>query len=323
MQWPMRHPNNNRLYEEVGGNFGNKRNGLDFMKQGILGNFPEARQADWVIHPRDHLEDFRKDLNRSCALTYKALPSFQYCNRHSCTAKVWSLSHVKFTELFYLERSLSNVINSLISPTAIKENDLPCLQHFNVYLHNFSLKKVCRSTGEALMKTISSLMLWRWAEEHRESWICSLAGLFWAVDLGHILGTILNRIKMFSELGKSIKGVNTSQLTEKCLLRRLVNVLIQKEETLICLRICTSWISVAWAQTDLARLWYPRNFTYGSSNFGWFAPKSTILAFETWQRATLQTMTVSNVGQVDRLAHRIQTLMYWNRRSDSGLKNLQ
>ena len=85
----MRHPNNNRLYEEVGGNFGNKRNGLDLMKQGILGNFPEARQAGWVIHPRDHLEDFRKDLNRSCALTYKALlPSFQYCNRHSCTAKV-------------------------------------------------------------------------------------------------------------------------------------------------------------------------------------------------------------------------------------------
>ena len=74
---PMRRPNNNRLYEEVGGNFGNKRNSLDLVKQGILGNFPEARQAGWVIHLRDHLEDFRKDLNCSCALTYKALPSFQ------------------------------------------------------------------------------------------------------------------------------------------------------------------------------------------------------------------------------------------------------
>jgi len=51
---------------------------FDLMKQGILGNFPEARQAGWVIHPRDHLEDFRKDLNCSCALACKALPSFQY-----------------------------------------------------------------------------------------------------------------------------------------------------------------------------------------------------------------------------------------------------
>lgn len=73
----MRHPNNNRLYEEVGGNFGKKQNGLDLMKQGILRNFPEACQTGWVIHPRDHLEDFRKDLNCSWALTYKALPSFQ------------------------------------------------------------------------------------------------------------------------------------------------------------------------------------------------------------------------------------------------------
>ena len=73
----MSHPNNNRLYEEVGGNFGNKRNSLGLVKQGILGNFPEARQAGWVIHPRDQLEDFRKDLNCSCALTDKASPSFQ------------------------------------------------------------------------------------------------------------------------------------------------------------------------------------------------------------------------------------------------------